>query len=87
MGLIQNKCQPRQLAAVNAYIRTLPSLQGWSLPSNGLDMSRKATATELANLFKVLPVALLAVPSLFATFGEVMQGETCRVLSWQTFQI
>ena len=50
-------------------------------------MSRKATATELANLFKVLPVALLAVPSLFATFGEVMQGETCRVLSWQTFQI
>lgn len=39
-------------------------------------MSRKATATELANLFKVLPVALLVVPSLFSTFGEVMQGET-----------
>lgn len=46
------------------------------MPSTGLDMSRKATATELANLFKVLPVALLRVPSLFATFGEVMQGET-----------
>ena len=38
-------------------------------------MSRKAAATELANLFKVLPVALLAVPSLFTTFAEVIQGE------------
>ena len=28
MGFIQNKCQPRQLAAVNAYIRTLPSFPG-----------------------------------------------------------
>lgn len=49
------------------------------MPSFGLDMSRKTTATELANLFKVLPVALLVVPALFTTFGEVMEGEaSCR---------
>ena len=64
MGFVQSRCQPWQLAAINLYICALPRFPGWSLPSFGLDMSRKATATELANLFKVLPVALLAVPSL-----------------------
>lgn len=36
--------------------------------------SEKATATEQANLFKLLPVALFVLPQVSSVFGPVMQG-------------
>ena len=62
------------VTALNAYIKRLPSYPGLTLPSHGLAEGEKASATQMANLFKMLPVALLAHSHVQAKFMEPMQG-------------
>ncbi|KAL0018848.1 hypothetical protein WJX79_005127 [Trebouxia sp. C0005] len=47
---------------------------GLDLPSKGLAVTTKASATQLANVFKLLPVALLAHQRLPDKFLEPIQG-------------
>lgn len=63
-----------RLDQLNDYIKGLPSFPGFNLPSFGLTSGQRATASELADLFKILPVAILAVASLRSTFLPAAQG-------------
>ena len=63
-----------RLDQLNEYIKHLPSFPGFNLPSFGLTSGQRATAYELADLFKILPVAILAVTSLRTTFLPAAQG-------------
>ncbi len=64
-----------RVAALNAYIAALPGFPGLTLPSHGLAQGEKASAIQMANLFKVLPVALLAHDSVQAKFMAPIQGQ------------
>ena len=67
--------QTKQLSALNEYVTSLPSYLGVRIPSYGLDTNKNATATERADLFKLLPVALLAFPSAKTLFLQAIQGQ------------
>lgn len=71
--MIQDHCECH-LARLNEYINSLPAFPGLKLPSFGLTPGEKATAIEFADLFKVLPVALLLIPALRAKFLHATQG-------------
>ncbi|DBA91818.1 TPA: hypothetical protein ACH3X2_000084 [Trebouxia sp. C0005] len=73
MGFLQKRLAIRELASLNSYIGLLPGFPAFNLPSAGMDVDKKATASEMADLFKLMPVALLSVPRQFEVFGEVMQ--------------
>ena len=73
------------LARLNEYIKSLPKFPGLKLPSFGLTPGEKATATELADLFKVLPVALLLVPALRSKFLHASQGMMLLPQSYLVF--
>ena len=60
---------------MNAYIAALPGLPVLTLPFHGLAQGEKASATQVANLFKVLPVALLAHDIVQAKFMGPIQGQ------------
>ena len=62
------------LAKLNEYLKTLPSFHALNIPGFGLDPHGKATASEHGDLFKVLPVALLAAPTACSTFLHPTQG-------------
>ena len=66
--------KPADLAVLNGYLQSLPPFPGFKIPSFGLQQNEKATATEQANLFKLLPVALFVLPQVSSVFGPVMQG-------------
>ena len=72
----------QQLATLNSYLATLPSFPGFKAPSFGLATNRKATASEMADLFKLLPVALLAQPEQ-GGFLRAFQGESQSLISRQ----
>ena len=59
------------LDRLNEYLNTLPSFHALNIPSFG---HGKATASEHGDLFKVLPVALLADPTACSTFLHPTQG-------------
>ena len=61
---------------VNMAVLASPMFSGLRLPSGGLEYS-KAFAQQLAALFKVLPVALLAAEdsALAVSIARVMLGE------------
>ncbi|KAL0018413.1 hypothetical protein WJX79_005315 [Trebouxia sp. C0005] len=73
MGFLQKRLAIRELASLNSYIGLLPGFPAFNVPSAGMDVDKKATASEMADLFKLMPVALLSVPRQFEVFGEVMQ--------------
>ncbi|DBB03144.1 TPA: hypothetical protein ACH3X1_013374 [Trebouxia sp. C0004] len=72
------------LARLNKYIAELPQFPGFNVPSFGLTPGEKASAAEFADLFKVLPVTILAVSSLRVTFlyavQELLEFQTLRDL-------
>ncbi len=63
-----------RLDQLNAYMKALPSFPGLDFPSFGLSSGQRATASELADLFKLLPVTILAVATLRSTFLYAAQG-------------
>ena len=67
--------QMKQLPVLNEYITSLPSYFGVRIPGYGLDTKQSANATERADLFKLLPVAILAFPSIKGTFLQTIQGK------------
>ena len=67
--------RPADLTRLNGYIESQPPFPGLKLPSAGLNTSVKATATEFADLFKLLPVAMLAFPGIRAIFFKPVQGQ------------
>lgn len=75
MRFLEGNCTPEELSAINMYIAQLPSFPGLDLPSKGLAVTKKASATQLANVFKLLPVALLAHQKLLDKFLEPIQGK------------
>ena len=72
--IAEAKLQASQRVQLNKYIASLAFFQGLKVPSFGLNTSQKATATELADLFKVLPVALVAFAATRSTILNAMQG-------------
>lgn len=72
--LLEARLTATQKHSLNAYLLACPSFHGFRMPSFGLDTSRRATATKIADLFKLLPVAILAFTSLRATFLPALQG-------------
>ncbi len=73
--MLQDKLlQIKQLSVLNEYVTSLPSYFGVRIPSYGLDNKKNANATERADLFKLLPVAILAFPSVKAIFLQAIQG-------------
>ncbi|DBA83943.1 TPA: hypothetical protein ACH3X1_006439 [Trebouxia sp. C0004] len=71
--LLEQSLQPAQKKALNGYLSSLPRFPNLKVPSFSLDTGKKTTATKTADLFKVLPVAVLAFASVRATFLEPMQ--------------
>ena len=61
MGMLQAACSDEELDAIREYVQSLPSYLAHKYPSQGLDKESPCTATETANLFKLLPVALLLI--------------------------
>ncbi|DBB03141.1 TPA: hypothetical protein ACH3X1_013371 [Trebouxia sp. C0004] len=74
--------KPAELAKLNGYLQSMPSFPGFKVPSFGLMEKEKSTATEQANLFKLLPVALFVLPRVNAVFGLAMQ----ELLRFQTLR-
>lgn len=75
MGFLQQVCSAEELRQINVYIDGQPRFPGFRIPSFGLDKQRPCTATELANLFRLLPVALLLTSkSIQNVFLEPVQG-------------
>ena len=72
---LENALGQTKVVALNAYIAALPGFPGLTLPTHGLAQGEKASATQMANLFKMLPVALLAHDSVQAKFMGPIQGQ------------
>lgn len=72
--LLEARLTTTQKDSLNAYLLTSPPFHGFRMPSFGLDTSRRATATKIADLFKLLPVAVLAFTAMSATFLPALQG-------------
>ncbi len=72
---LENALGQTRSAALNAYIAALPGFPGLTLPTHGLAQGEKASATQMANLFKMLPVALLAHDIVQAKFMGPIQGQ------------
>ena len=56
---LHESCSLEEQQKISKYLRSLPSYPGHKHPSFGLDTGRACTASELAGLFKMLPLALL----------------------------
>ena len=72
--IAEAKLRASERVQLNKYIASLAFFQGLKVPSFGMNTSQKATATELADLFKVLPVALVAFAATRSTILNAMQG-------------
>ena len=72
--IAEAKLQASERVQLNKYIASLAFFQGVKVLRFGLNTSQKATATELADLFKVLPVALVAFAATRSTILNAMQG-------------
>ncbi|DBA92041.1 TPA: hypothetical protein ACH3X2_003765 [Trebouxia sp. C0005] len=74
--MVQDKVmQTGHLHMLNEYLTCLPSYFGVRIPGFGLDSKKRANATQCADLFKLLPVAILAIPgvkSLFASNSSIV---------------
>lgn len=76
MAWLQKACSGQELEDINSYVCGLPPFPGFQVPSYGLDKDKPCTATELSNIFRLLPVALLLTPkSVQKVFLEPIQGE------------
>lgn len=76
MGMLQAACSDEELGAIREYVRSLPSYPAHKYPSQSLDKGSPCTATETANLFKLLPVALLTSKTTQKKFMDPIQGTT-----------
>ena len=72
--LLEARLTAAQKHSLDAYLLACPPFHGFRVPSFGLDTSRRATATKIADLFKLLPVAVLAFTSMSAAFLPALQG-------------
>ena len=72
---LENALGQTRVATLNAYIAALPGFSGLTLPTHGLAQGEKTSATQMANLFKMLSVALLAHDSVQAKFMGPIQGQ------------
>ncbi|DBA97003.1 TPA: hypothetical protein ACH3X1_015286 [Trebouxia sp. C0004] len=85
-----NLLQIKQFSVLNEYVTSLPSYFGVRIPSYSLDNKKIANATERADIFKLLPVAVLAFPSVKAIFLQAIQAllefHTLRDLEHHTEQ-
>ena len=76
MAWLQKACSGQELEDINSYVCGLPPFPGFKLPTYGLDKDKPCTATELSNIFRLLPVALLVTSkSVQQVFLEPIQGE------------
>ncbi|KAL0036462.1 hypothetical protein WJX77_008767 [Trebouxia sp. C0004] len=77
-----------EMQAFNDYFKTLSSFPAFNIPSFGLTPDGKATASEYADLFKVLPVAMLAVARARSLYlhptQELLEFQTLRDLEQHT---
>ena len=72
--LARHESSPRHLARQCAADALGQDSWRPALASFGLNTSKKATASEAADLFKLLPVAMLAFPRIRNTFLDAMQS-------------
>lgn len=63
------------LSQMNEDLKKLPPFPGLRLPSFGLDQKSRCTATQTADLFKVLAVAVLAFPAVAKQFAGPISGK------------
>ena len=69
--MVQDKVmQTGHLHMLNEYLTCLPSYFGVRIPGFGLDSKKRANATQCADLFKLLPVAILAIPGVKSLFAS-----------------
>lgn len=79
--IAEAKLRASERVQLNKYIASLAFFQGLKVPSFGMNTSQKATATELAELFKVLPVALVAFAATPSTILNARCGDCCNLLA------
>ena len=60
---------------MNEYLKNLPRFPGLRLPSFGFDQTERCTATQTADFFEVLAVAVLAFPAVSKQFAGAISGK------------